>query len=136
MRQLRDLFKALACETRLQMLALLLREKDLCVCDFVEILQISQSKASRHLRQLVQADLLIDRRDAVWVHFSINPKPKDSHLILHQFLPDLLSAHASPELEAQLAAWRKNRPAGAHSCKLPAPETAPTGPHHDERESL
>ena len=45
-------FTALADPTRLQMLALLLRRGELRVCDFVETLAITQSKASRHLRHL------------------------------------------------------------------------------------
>jgi DNA-binding transcriptional ArsR family regulator len=43
MRTLASVFKALSDETRLQMLGLLLREGELCVCDFVEVLSVTQS---------------------------------------------------------------------------------------------
>lgn len=56
-------FRSLADETRLGMLCLLLQHYELCVCDFVEVLEISQSKASRHLRYLYNAGWVHDRRE-------------------------------------------------------------------------
>jgi DNA-binding transcriptional ArsR family regulator len=38
MRRLGTVFKALSDETRLQTMALLLHEKELCVCDVMEVL--------------------------------------------------------------------------------------------------
>ena len=46
-RALTGVLKALADETRLKMLALLLEQTELCVCHFEQILEITQSKASR-----------------------------------------------------------------------------------------
>src|SRR5665254_8576 len=68
-RELASMFKALGDETRLEMLALLVQRDELCVCRFEEALGITQSKASRHLRYLLNAGLVTDRRDAVWVHY-------------------------------------------------------------------
>lgn len=62
MRRTAELLKALGDETRLKMLWLMLNHRELCVCDFVEVLQITQSKASRHLRNLYHAGLVNDRR--------------------------------------------------------------------------
>ncbi|MFH0916940.1 MAG: metalloregulator ArsR/SmtB family transcription factor [bacterium] len=70
-RTLADVFKALADETRLQMLALLFERPELCVCHFEHALEISQSKASRHLRYLLNAGLLQDRREGVWMHYRL-----------------------------------------------------------------
>jgi ArsR family transcriptional regulator len=42
-------FRSLADETRLSMLCLLMQQEELCVCDFMEVLEITQSKASRHI---------------------------------------------------------------------------------------
>ena len=47
-----QLFKSLADETRLKMLWLLMARDELCVCDIMGVLGITQSKASRHLRYL------------------------------------------------------------------------------------
>jgi DNA-binding transcriptional ArsR family regulator len=63
--------KALADETRLQMVVLLQQEPELCVCHFERTLAISQSKASRHLRYLLNAGLLRDRREGVWMHYRL-----------------------------------------------------------------
>lgn len=70
-RSLVDVFKAVADETRLQMLALLFERSELCVCHFERTLEISQSKASRHLRYLSNAGLLQDRREGVWMHYRL-----------------------------------------------------------------
>lgn len=62
--------KALSDETRLRILNLLY-EKELCVCDIMAILQISQAKASRHLIYMKNAGLVKDRKHAQWVYYSI-----------------------------------------------------------------
>jgi ArsR family transcriptional regulator, arsenate/arsenite/antimonite-responsive transcriptional repressor len=70
-RALAGIFKALADETRLRMLALLLDQPELCVCHFERVLEITQSKASRHLRYLRNAGLLHDRREGVWMYYRL-----------------------------------------------------------------
>jgi ArsR family transcriptional regulator, arsenate/arsenite/antimonite-responsive transcriptional repressor len=74
MRDLARIFSALADLTRLEMLALLLRHEELCVCDFEGALEISQSRASRHLRYLRNAGLLEDRPQGLWVYYRISPE--------------------------------------------------------------
>ena len=64
------LFKALADETRLRILHLLCR-RELCVCQIVDVLRIGQSKASRHLAHLRNAGLVNDRREGLWIHYSL-----------------------------------------------------------------
>jgi len=71
MRELVRVFKALSDETRLRMMNLL-SEGELCVCQIMQALDISQSRASRNLGILREAGLLNDRRDGQWVHCSIN----------------------------------------------------------------
>lgn len=75
MRRLATWFKALGDETRLEMIGLLLGRGEICVCDFVEVLGITQSKASRHLRYLVHAGLLQDRRGGPWVYYRLAGDP-------------------------------------------------------------
>lgn len=70
-RQLAGKLKALADETRLQMVVLLAEHAELCVCDFEHALGITQSKASRHLRYLLNAQLLDDRREGLWVYYRL-----------------------------------------------------------------
>ncbi len=56
-------FKALGEPTRLNILRVL-AEKDLCVCELEEVLQISQPRVSQHLKVLKQAGLVQERREA------------------------------------------------------------------------
>jgi ArsR family transcriptional regulator len=65
-----ELFKALAHDTRLRILCLLL-DGEVCVCQIMAILQLPQSTASRHLAVLKNAGLLEDRRDGVWIYYSL-----------------------------------------------------------------
>lgn len=64
------LFKALADETRLRILGLLLTG-EVCVCDIHESLKIPQSKASRHLAYLRRTGLVDTRRTGLWVHYRL-----------------------------------------------------------------
>ena len=70
MAKLVDVLKALSDETRLRMVSLLY-EQELCVCDVMETLQISQAKASRHLIYLKNAGLVRDRKQAQWAYYSL-----------------------------------------------------------------
>lgn len=63
--------KALADETRLRIINLLY-ERELCVCDLEAILGTTQTKISRHLAYLRNADLVRDRKIAQWSFYSFN----------------------------------------------------------------
>ena len=70
MLQAMQMFRALADETRLRILNLL-QEHELCVCQIVEVLDLGQSKVSRHLANLRNAGLVNDRRDATWMYYTL-----------------------------------------------------------------
>jgi ArsR family transcriptional regulator len=120
MRNLAAVFKALSDETRLSMLGLLLREGELCVCDFVEVLGVTQSKASRHLRHLVNAGLLQDRREAVWVHFRIAEGPGRIEAAVLSSLREMLPEQLPAELLDALRTWRDRKARDGVTCKPPA----------------
>lgn len=63
---------ALADDTRLQILELLHEHGELCAQDFINHLELSQSSASRHLRQLTAAGYLVERRREVAKCYSLN----------------------------------------------------------------
>jgi ArsR family transcriptional regulator, arsenate/arsenite/antimonite-responsive transcriptional repressor len=65
-----QVFKALADQTRLRILALLSRG-EICVCDIHETLGIPQSKASRHLAYLRKVGLVSDRKAGLWVYYQL-----------------------------------------------------------------
>jgi len=68
--QMEGLFKALADETRLRILGLLLTG-EVCVCNIHESLKIPQPKASRHLAYLRRSGLVATRRDGLWIHYRL-----------------------------------------------------------------
>ena len=65
-----DLFRLLADETRLRILILLTRG-ELCVCDIMSVIGATQSKTSRHLAYLRSAGLVHDRREGLWIYYSL-----------------------------------------------------------------
>jgi ArsR family transcriptional regulator, arsenate/arsenite/antimonite-responsive transcriptional repressor len=71
MRNLAKIVKSLEDETRLRIMALLFDAEELCVCDFIAVLQLPQSTVSRHLSYLKNAGWLNDRRAGVWIHYSL-----------------------------------------------------------------
>lgn len=66
------LFSALAHDTRLRCLVLLLEHKELCVCELTDAIGAAQPHMSRHLGQLREAGLVTDRREGLWIHYRIN----------------------------------------------------------------
>jgi ArsR family transcriptional regulator len=71
MKENAQLYKGLADETRLRILALLLSEGELCVCDIIAALRLPQSTISRHLAYLRKAKWVNDRRCGLWIYYSI-----------------------------------------------------------------
>lgn len=67
-------YKSLAEETRLKSLLLISQHRELCVCDLMTALSLSQPKVSRHLAELRKNGLVIDERRGKWVYYQINPQ--------------------------------------------------------------
>lgn len=114
MRTIAQLYKALSEETRLEILALLFRHGDLCVCDVEEVLEISQSKASRHMRYLLAAGLVQDRRDGLWVHYRLAERPTPEQQAVLDSARVVLADGRAAAVNARYDRWmaRKN-PAAA-----------------------
>jgi ArsR family transcriptional regulator len=64
------LFRALADQTRLRILALL-ASGEVCVCNIHGALGVPQPTASRHLAYLRKSGLVATRRDGLWVHYRL-----------------------------------------------------------------
>ena len=79
MRELVKAYKALSDESRLRVLNLLL-ERECCVCEVMQVLEISQSKASRILSTLYDVGFLKLRKDGLWSLYSIDWDGMDIHL--------------------------------------------------------
>src|SRR5688500_5618272 len=65
-----QLFKAMADQTRLRILALL-AGGEVCVCDIHETLGIPQPRASLHLAYLRRTGLVLDRKEGLWVYYRL-----------------------------------------------------------------
>ena len=72
--------KALSDETRLRIFNLLLKQ-ECCVCEVMQALDISQTRASRNLGILQNAGLLKTRRDGLWVLYSIDWQTANSYAV-------------------------------------------------------
>lgn len=112
MRKLSRFFKALSDETRLTILALVLRHGHLCVCEVEQILGITQSKASRHMRYLRDAGLLEDEREGLLVNYHLPAEPGMEAASVLAFLRDLLSQQPLPDSAPLLVQIRNAREKG------------------------
>jgi len=78
MRDLTKALRALSDETRLRILNLLL-ERECCVCEVMQALEISQTRASRNLNILYDAGFLKLRKDGLWSLYSIDRGEMKEH---------------------------------------------------------
>ena len=78
MRNLAKACQALSDETRLRILGLLL-ERECCVCEVMQALDISQTRASRNLSILYNAGFLKLRKDGLWSLYSIDQEGIAEH---------------------------------------------------------
>jgi ArsR family transcriptional regulator, arsenate/arsenite/antimonite-responsive transcriptional repressor len=102
MRKTANIFKALSDETRLLMIALLLKYKELCVCAFEDGLKISQSQSSRHLKALYTSGLIHQQKKGTWVYYSITNELSRKHKHLYQFLSTLHDSEEFRKAEVKL----------------------------------
>ena len=116
MKNLANLFKALSDETRLLMMNMLLRHGELCVCDFVGAMEITQSKASRHLRYLLNAGLLDDRREGLWSHYRIKKDPGGQPQAFLKSVAPLLKEPIA-DVEQRLESWIRSKKKGGGVCR-------------------
>ena len=101
MRKTVKAFKALSDETRLRVLNLIL-ERECCVCEIMQALEISQSKASRHLSALYDAGFLKFRKEGLWSLYSIDESMEDG-------LSDMVSAAKKSLIENKEAKMDRER---------------------------
>lgn len=71
-----ETFKLLGDKTRLTIIGLL-KERDLCVCNIVDMLHMSQPSISQHLRKMKAGGLVNEIRRGKWTYYSltIDDKP-------------------------------------------------------------
>ncbi|WP_242927922.1 ArsR/SmtB family transcription factor [Pontibacter vulgaris] len=72
-----QVFKALADESRIRILNLILRNKEMCISDLEQVLDFTQTKTSRHLAYLRAAGLVAPRKLDQWVYYSLKDEAAD-----------------------------------------------------------
>ncbi|GGE52648.1 transcriptional regulator [Pullulanibacillus camelliae] len=83
--QVAGVLKLFGDKTRLAMISLL-AHNECCVCEFVEIFQMSQPAISQHLRKLKDSGLVKERRSGQWMFFSLN-KENEAYPLIRSLLP-------------------------------------------------
>ena len=106
-------FRVLADEARLQMLWLLFNHRELCVCDIMAALEITQSKASRHLAALRNAGLATDRKEGLWSYYSLRPADNELAEASLKLLRTSLSKRPdAKQLLVKLNTWLRMKQGG------------------------
>ncbi len=68
-----DFTHSIADPTRLRILVLLIQLEELCVCQLTDAIDVLQPKISRHLSILRKKNILLDRREGLWIFYRLHP---------------------------------------------------------------
>ncbi len=113
MKEFPETFKALADETRLRILYLLINSNsELCVCELTDVLEIPQYNISRHLKIMKNAGLIEERKEGRWVYFGLSKRNDDfTEAIFNSVshIPQLQSSAELAELDKRLAIRTKGK---------------------------
>jgi ArsR family transcriptional regulator len=103
------LLRAFCDRTRLRIMCLL-RGGEMCVGDLVDVLQVSQPRASQHLGYLRKAGLVVVRKDGLWSFYSLSRSKHGFHQKMLEFLESC--ALDVPEIKADRLRADKVRKSG------------------------
>lgn len=110
MKEIAKFFKIFSDEARLRMLWLLTNHREICVCDFMAVLGMTQSKASRHLAALRHSGLVSDRKEGTWSYYSLSPIENQLEQAQLDALRTMLANHPeATSMLRELETLRKNR---------------------------
>lgn len=75
-------FKALSDPNRLIIIEML-KNGEMCACELLEKLHISQSTLSHHMKILCEVEIVSCRREGKWMHYSLSGKgSKEAYRLL------------------------------------------------------
>lgn len=100
--------KLLGDKTRLTIIAILIK-RECCVCELLEVFDMSQPSISQHLRKLKDAGLVKEERRGQWIYYSLN-----SQSDLYGLIVDILE-HI-PDQTDKIKLIEKNNPALQCGC--------------------
>ncbi len=90
--------KVFSDKNRILIYALILKYKEVCVCEICDTLKLSQPLVSRHLKQMKQSGVISSKQEGKWCVYSANTTlpdiaqcyEKDIKKSIIQLLPKLL----------------------------------------------
>lgn len=85
-RSLANLCKSLSEHVRLKIMSLLLEQGELCLCEIIETLNLSQSLVSRHLAYLQNNQLVSAKRNGAWNYYKISTHTAIDMTALYHFM--------------------------------------------------
>ncbi|MFF2456051.1 ArsR/SmtB family transcription factor [Peribacillus simplex] len=95
-----NVLKLLGDKTRLTMVKIM-SEHECCVCEFVDLFDMSQPAISQHLRKLKDSGIVNEARRGQWIFYSLN-QTSAFHSFIQTVIKDLPSqAFKVEELTAQ-----------------------------------
>ncbi len=109
-------FKALSEPTRLRILALL-THRELCVGELEYLLEVSQTNVSRHLDRLRSVGLVTSRKQAQWVHYTLDAEHFARYPQLSGLIVELVCR--ASECAADAAALEQYERSGMSCTDLP-----------------
>ena len=74
--------KAIGEENRLKIIYYLTFDS-FCVCELIQLLNMSQSSVSQHLKKLKEVELVHEEKSGKWMYYSLNKTHPYYPLILH-----------------------------------------------------
>ncbi len=81
------ILKAISDEGRLRIISLLSRKKDLCVCEIKELIGLSQSTISSHLKKLENSGLITYNKNGKWINYNLDPNlDADTRILLKDII--------------------------------------------------
>lgn len=81
-----QIFKACSDESRLRILHLILKNREMCISDLEQVLDFTQTKTSRHLIYLKNSGILNARKQDQWVFYYLKDEVLDIIDQIFQFL--------------------------------------------------
>lgn len=91
LKETKEIFKALADESRLRLLKLLANsDREICVCELDDSLKLPQYTVSKHLNVLKRAGFLDSRRQGTWIYYSISEDMEPSVQKIVEYIGEFL----------------------------------------------
>jgi len=103
-----NILKLLGDKTRLSIVAML-KQRECCVCEFLEVFEMSQPSISQHLRKLKDAGMVKEERRGQWIYYSLNQQ-----IEVYGMIQDILE-HV-PDQTEKIKMIEKNNPTFRCGC--------------------